>query len=357
MSHGAVSRSQTIGLGHRFEPTLRLIMLLLGFLGLCSRGSAFSPSCANAESKDAAAFRVCSSASGCVQTMMPTIPPSIIPLDPSSEYDHSASWSAAWMRLAIPSDSLESQYAVTLYAWPLKTLSFPAMDLTCTSVNCRSARAAVSRAVSLSALAARSFASAICNRNCSAFLRATSAASRALAARAFSWAACRSAWAARSYVAADCFRESSASLRAAAASRFACATSVSAICCSRSETWDSLLPKMYSPTTPPRTSTPHRMLIANSRLLRLASFSNMKWATYSPRMPIATATVDKPIHQLYEESSCSRAFLSIVYAPYSRKRFFDTVMGALLALAAALQLIFSRKGRLGTHSIRKGSVY
>jgi hypothetical protein len=47
---------------------------------------------------------------------------------------------------------------------------------------------------------------------------------------------------------------------------------------------------------------------------------------------------------LYEDSKCSRAVLSIGYAPNYRNKFFDTLTGGLLALGAALRLIFSRKG-------------
>src|SRR4029077_16798739 len=97
-----------------------LIISLLGFLGFCSFLTASIPSAFKASINEAAAFFVLSPASGWVHTSTPTSPPSMNPFAPSSEYDHPATTlSAAWMRLAILTDSLESQYAVTVYACPL----------------------------------------------------------------------------------------------------------------------------------------------------------------------------------------------------------------------------------------------
>lgn len=230
---------------------------------------------------------------------------------------HPAIWSDWYMRSVIPTDSLLSRYVVTSHSCPEYGRSLFPIDFTCASVNCRSASAAFNRAVSLSASAARSFACAICKLKPSAFLRAFSAATSALADREFSSAACCSIWAARSFVSADCFRASSASRRAAA-------TSASAICCNCSASCEILLPNWYSPTTPPRTSTPNKMLRPISSLFSRASFSKMKWATYSPSIPTATAIVETPDHQLYVDSNCSNVFLSTIYAPYYSKRFFDT---------------------------------
>jgi len=77
------------------------------------------------------------------------------------------------MRLAIPSDSLESQYAVTVYGWPAKTLSFAAMDRTCSSDRVLSASFA-------SALAAASLADVMSFSKESASCRALLARVRAL---------------------------------------------------------------------------------------------------------------------------------------------------------------------------------
>ena len=99
--------------------------------------------------RDFAARLAVSSAFGCVHTTTPTTPPNIMLFDPSSEYDQRAIWSAAWMRLAMPRDSFESQYAVTMYSWLANFTSLLAMRLNCSSDSVRSASLASASAAAL----------------------------------------------------------------------------------------------------------------------------------------------------------------------------------------------------------------
>ena len=312
---GAVSRPQATRRPYGFAPTL-IIIWFLGY-AVSSFGAAMIPCSFRAAVSDAAAFLVCTSASGCVKTWMPVSPPIRMVCSGGGRYFHFARLSASKIRLARANGSLASQYVIIWTLWPANSLIFSAIEAAWASVKVRSATLWVSRAVSLSALAARSFASAICNRNPSAFLRATSAALRAFAARAFSWAACCSAWAARSFACADCSRAISASLRACAASFSFC----EALPFSRATIWllfmrrfvsarEAIYVKNNSPATPSviriAPNIPTAVCSGNAAAgLRTCSMKSETWCQYSSTNPMTTHNVAASNHAPQKSSDVS----------------------------------------------------